>query len=112
MDVADFGVLYDYNAWANRRMLESCAALTPEQFLQDMKSSFASVRDTLAHIFGAQFVWLERWNQRVPQALPTPADFPDYESIRGRLTEMDQQLIAYVSGLNNDALDRILHFKL
>jgi uncharacterized damage-inducible protein DinB len=41
MDVADFRVLYAYNSWANRRTLEACAALTHEQFLRNMKSSFA-----------------------------------------------------------------------
>jgi uncharacterized damage-inducible protein DinB len=112
MDAADLRVLFEYNAWANRRTLESCAALTPEQFLQDMKSSFASVRDTLAHIYGAQFVWLERWNRRVPEALPAAADFPNYESIRARLTEIDQSLIGYVSSLRNDDLSKSIDFKL
>ena len=112
MDAADFGVLYDYNAWANRRTLEACAALTPEQFLHDMKSSFASVRDTLAHIYGAEFIWLERWNSRVPSGLPNPADFPTFESIRSKLTEMDRDLIEFVSGLAPETLLRDLHYKL
>ena len=48
--------LFAYDAWANRRSLGACAALTPEQFTRDLGSSFHSVRDTLAHIVGAQFV--------------------------------------------------------
>ena len=58
--------LFAYDAWANRRSLGACAALTPEQFTQDLGSSFPSVRDTLAHIVGAQLVWLERFHGRVP----------------------------------------------
>ncbi|HEY6465110.1 MAG TPA: DinB family protein [Candidatus Acidoferrales bacterium] len=112
MDAADFRVLFEYNAWANRRTLESCASLTPEQFLQDMKSSFASVRDTLAHIYGAEFIWVERWNSRIPAALPTPADFPSFESIRTALTNMDAALIGFVSGLTPERLSRNLDYKL
>ncbi len=112
MDVSDFRALYDYNAWANRRMLEACAALTPEQFLQDMKSSFASVRDTLAHIYGAEFIWLERWNLRTPAKLPSAGDFPDFESIRNSLTEMDAALIGFAAGLTPEALIRNLDYKL
>ncbi len=112
MDSADFRVLYDYNAWANRRTLEACASLTPEQFLQDMKSSFASVRDTLAHIYGAEFVWLERWNSQEPSGLPSPTDFSTFESIRSKLTERDRALIEFVSRLTPETLSRDLHYKL
>ena len=112
MDIADARVLYEYNAWANRRTLEACGALTAEQFLRDMKSSFASVRDTLAHIHGAEFIWLERWNSRAPTVLPAAADFPNYETIRVRLTGMDQSLIAFVSHLEPDAPSRVLEYKM
>ena len=37
-------VLYDYNAWANHRELDAASALTPEQFLKPMGSSFSSIR--------------------------------------------------------------------
>lgn len=47
MDVADFRVLYGYNAWANQRTLTACAAPSAEQFLKDFKSSLASLRDRL-----------------------------------------------------------------
>lgn len=112
MDVADCRVLYEYNAWANGRILEACAALTPEQFLRDMKSSFASVRDTLAHLYGAEFIWLERWNSRTPTAFPAAADFPALEPLQEKLPAMDRALIEFVSGLTSEELARTLHYKL
>jgi uncharacterized damage-inducible protein DinB len=112
MDAADFRVLFDYNAWANRRVLDACAPLTPDQFLQDMKSSFPSVRDTLAHLYGAEFVWLERWNSRAPAKLPAAADFPDFESVRAALTKLDRDLITFVGGLSPETLARNLDYKL
>ena len=51
--------LYDYNAWANRRQMNAASALTPEQFTKPLGSSFSSVRDTLAHICGAEWIWDE-----------------------------------------------------
>jgi uncharacterized damage-inducible protein DinB len=112
MDTADFRALYDYNAWANRRTLDACLALSPEQFLQDMKSSFASVRDTLAHLYGAEYVWFERWSGRTPQSFPAAVDFPDFNSIYTRLTELDAALIAFVGGLDEAKLSRVLEYKL
>ncbi len=112
MDAADFRVLYDYNAWANLRTLEACAVLTPEQFLQDMKSSFSSVRDTLAHIYGAEFIWFERWNLRSPSGLAAASDFPIFELLRRKLTELDRSLIDFVAKLTTEDLSRDLHYRM
>ena len=54
MTPQEMRLLYDYNSWANRRSLEAASALTADKFVQPMGSSFGSVRDTLAHIWGAE----------------------------------------------------------
>ena len=51
MNAEDIPPLYDFNSWANHRRLDSCAALSNEQFTRDLGSSFKSVRDTLVHIY-------------------------------------------------------------
>ncbi len=61
--------MFQYNHWADRRMLDACAALTNEQFTRDLGSSFSSVRDTLAHLYGAEWIWNERFKGRSPSAL-------------------------------------------
>ena len=54
MTPEEMRVLYDYNAWANQRQLRAVSKLTTDAFLKPMGSSFGSVRDTLAHIYGAE----------------------------------------------------------
>jgi uncharacterized damage-inducible protein DinB len=111
MNKEDFSVLYDFNTWANQRTLDSCATLSPEQFTRDLASSFRSVRDTLAHIYGAEWIWLERWHGRTPAALPVAADFPDLESVRRRLTDIDRDLVDYVASLTQEDVQRVVQFK-
>ncbi len=111
MNIEDVRLLYDFNAWANNRTLEACTALAPEQLTRDLGSSFKSVRDTLAHIYGAQWVWLERWHGRVPSALPSAADFPDLETLRRRFAEIDRNLVDYVASLTGDDLQRVVSYK-
>jgi uncharacterized damage-inducible protein DinB len=111
MDIQDFRTLYEYNSWANHRTLDSCASLTPEQFTRDMGSSFGSVRDTLVHILGAEWIWLERWHGRVPAGLPVARDFPDLESVRRRWTEVERDLIDYIASLTPEDLQRTIQFK-
>jgi len=112
MDLNDFRLLYDFNTWANRLTLEACTALSPDQFLRGLGSSFSSVRDTLAHIYGAEWIWHERFLGRVPAGgLPKAEDFPDFASIRGQLTEMDATLVDYVAALKPEELARTVEFK-
>jgi len=67
--------LYDYNRWANRRVLAAAGTLDVAQFVEDRGNSFGSVRDTLAPIFGAEWVWLRRWQGNSPRAYPPAGEF-------------------------------------
>jgi len=104
-------LLYDYNAWANHRVLDACAPLSPDQFTRSLGSSFSSVRDTLAHIFGAEWLWLERFQGRSPASLPEASQFPDFTSLRARWLEHESALLRFVRGLTQDDLNRVMEYK-
>ena len=76
--------LYAYSAWANARILDTAAQLTPEQFTTS-GDGFGSIRDTLVHTASAQWLWLERWRATSPTELWDPADFPDVAALRSPL---------------------------
>jgi len=103
--------LYDFNAWANGRALNGAEKLTAEQFTQPMGSSFSSVRDTLAHIYGAEWIWLERFQGRSPSGLPKADQFADINSLREQWLEHKQQLLQFVHGLTQADLDREMECK-
>ncbi len=110
MTPEDARTLYAYDAWANRRMLDACAALTPEQFTKDLGSSFRSVRDTMAHIMGAEWLWLERFQGRTA-TLPSGDQFPDLASLRARWAEVERDLLAYVGALSAADLERSFDYR-
>jgi uncharacterized damage-inducible protein DinB len=103
--------LYDYNAWANHRALSGAEKLSVEHFTQPMGSSFSSVRDTLAHICGAEWIWLERFQGRSPAALPSTGQFPDVKALREHWLDQEQHLLNFVLGLTQSDLDRELEYK-
>lgn len=111
MTPEEIGLLYDYNAWANHRSLEAASALTAEQFTKPLGSSFSSVRDTLAHIYGAEWVWLERFQGRSPSSLPDTTQFADVASLRERWNEHETRLLTFVRGLAQEDLDRVFEYK-
>ena len=111
MKPEEMSLLYDFNAWANHRSMEAASALTPEQFTKPLGSSFSSVRDTLAHICGAEWIWLERFQGRSPSSLPDASQFPDVASLQARWDELEGRLLKFVHGLTQEDLDRVLEYK-
>jgi len=103
--------MFQYNQWADRRLLDACAALSNEQFTRNLGSSFSSVRDTVVHLYGAEYVWNERIQGRSPAALVSGAGFPDLASIRAKLEEMDAYYIDFVSKMTQQDLDRVIRYK-
>lgn len=103
--------LYEYNSWANQRSLGAAEKLTAEEFTRPVGSSFPSVRDTLAHLYGAEWVWLERFQGRSPAAFPNLNQFPDVPSLRETWLELEKQMSSFVGGLTQADLDRVIEYK-
>jgi len=103
--------LFEYSAWANRRCLQAAEKLSAEQFTQPLGSSFSSVRDTLAHIYGAEWIWLERFQGRSPSSLPNVKEFVDVAGLRERWLEHEEKLLSFVRGLSQADLDREMEYK-
>jgi uncharacterized damage-inducible protein DinB len=103
--------LYDYNAWADRRVVEAAGALSKEQFVEPLGSSYSSVRDTLAHILGVEWLWLERFGGRSPASIPDGNEFTEISSLKARWTEFEPALLKFVRGLTQAELERVMEYK-
>jgi len=111
MKPAEMVTLYEYNAWADRRALEAASALTREQFTKPLGSSFSSVSGTLSHIYGAEWVWLERFQGRSPAAFPDSSEFADAAKLKASWASFETRLLSFVRGLKQDDLDREMEYK-
>lgn len=101
--------LYRYNAWANARILDAAAGLDGGNLLAP-GDGCDSIRDTLVHTFGAQWLYLERWQGRSPRALPAAAEFPDLAAVRARWDEVERATVAYVAGLTEARLGEVIAY--
>jgi uncharacterized damage-inducible protein DinB len=107
---SDIEFLYQFNDWANALTLNAADALTPEQFNQKQGSSFSSVRDTLAHIFGAEWIWLERWKGVSPKSLADHLDLSSMAAFRREWAVVEQERTELISRLNDEALNKIIAY--
>jgi uncharacterized damage-inducible protein DinB len=116
----DFQLLYEYDRWANNRVLQSVSRLSTEQFARDLGGSFRSVRDTVVHIIAAQWSWLTYWTAPSQTAafledLWVQADalfhanaFPNFEAVRLKWAEVEKMQLEFVNSVTEEALRKIL----
>jgi uncharacterized damage-inducible protein DinB len=104
MDRQDILTLFEYTAWANARTFEAVAELSAEQFTKELTSSFPSIRDTLAHILGAEWVWLKRWQGESPGKLLAGPDYPTVASLRERFAAIEAERRTFIASLPEERL--------
>lgn len=66
MTVVEIRELFDYTEWANNLVLDAAQKLTSDQLHEDVGISHRSILNTMAHMAGAEWVWLERWHGHSP----------------------------------------------
>jgi uncharacterized damage-inducible protein DinB len=109
---SELQTLVDYHYWARDRMLAAVEPLSAEQFLRDLGSSFSSVRDTLAHLHSAEWVWLLRCEGESPtQHLPHDR-FADLDAVRVAWSDTESRLRGLVQNLDEDGANRVMAYRL
>ncbi len=114
----DIQFLFEYDRWANDRTLQAASALTAEQFTRDLGGAFASVRDTLVHILGAEWIWLYFWTAYRDDPTPgaalladarasrnvqfNPALFPGLADVAAKWAELRSQQLAFLNSLTDE----------
>jgi uncharacterized damage-inducible protein DinB len=112
MNKTEILMLFDYSAWANRRILDAAEGLSQEQFTAPAGLNYGSVRGTLVHILGAEMVWRMRCQEGVsPASLPGEDAFPTLAVLRARWEEAEQAWRAFLAGLTDGDLQRIVRYR-
>jgi len=123
MNREDVQLLFEYDRWANARVIQVTAALSAEQFARDLGGSFRSVRDTLVHIFGGEWIWLHYWREASPSfaflaelrsrrdALFNPAAIPSFAAVQAKWAEVEKEQLEFVNGVTDESLGKLLPFR-
>ncbi len=111
MNQADIQLLIEYNYWANARVLNAAAQLTPDRLSAPRGLSHGSVRGTLTHILAAEIVWRLRCQSGLsPAALPAEGDFPTFDILRARWAEEEAALRAFIAALTDEQLSSAIDY--
>ena len=104
MNKKDIHVLYEYNRWANARILGAAAKISEAQFLAPGEFGHGGLRGTLVHTLFGEWIWRMRWQGSAPNVRLKPEDFPTFASLKTRWLEEEMKLMEFVEGLTEKRL--------
>ena len=109
---AQFDMMANYNAFANRRLFEAAAALSEADYRADQGAFFKSVQGTLNHMLVADRIWMKRFTGVGPAPDRLNAIlFDEFAPLRAARETEDGRIRVYVETLSNDELLRKISYR-
>jgi len=110
MNIKDILLIYEYNYWANKKILAASANVTPEQFTAPASFPYGGLHGTLLHTLEAEWSWRSLF-QKIENAseLP-PADYPDLSTIERRWKAEETAMRAYLASLRDEDMESHLRY--
>jgi uncharacterized damage-inducible protein DinB len=104
MNMRDMRMLFEYNSWANARILAAASGISPAQYLTHGAFPHGGLRGTLVHTLFAEWVWRLRWQGTPPEVGWELEDVPTFEGLRTRWLDEKIRLMRFVDGLTDEEL--------
>ena len=96
--------LYAFNRWAERKMLDACRKLSPEQYAAEPVPGWSSIRSSIVHIANATEGWIRALNREEVPSRATEDDLPTVDDVERRLEPVYAILDAVLPGLTPEQL--------
>jgi uncharacterized damage-inducible protein DinB len=110
MNTQDILTLYEYNCWANGRIIAAGANAGLEQFLATAAHSYSSLRGTLVHTLDTEYGWrMLCQHATFTPDLPETA-FPTIDALAQRWREEELAMRDYLAGLSDDDLSGYVRY--
>ncbi len=105
--------IWAYHWWANRNHFDLVAALGEAAARKEIgkQFSFPTLKGMLAHIYGADRVWFERWKGGSPARLYGDADFASLAELRKAWDALEAEQKAFVTSLGTADLKKTHDYK-
>ncbi len=98
---------FEYNDWANQRILKKAAHLDQEQLNRPSQIGERSLRQILFHLLSVERVWrlLAETEQVQPGQLPSPGDMENVQLMQGLQMQEHEAIIAFLAVLGETDFD-------
>lgn len=110
MKTREVKLIFDYNYWANNKLLNSAAKLSREQFIAPADFPHGSLRGTLLHTLDAEYGWRILCEQGLETEDMQDAEFPTISSLKDRWHDEETDMRTYLTTLKDDDLSGIIRY--
>ena len=107
MKVEDIKLYYEYNSWANTRILDAASKLTDAQLTAPNEFGWGDLRGALVHILDAEYGWFSFLFSREDEGILDPESFVDVAALRARWAQQSDITRQCLDTLNDEDLQRI-----
>ena len=110
MNIQDIHLLYEYNYWANKKILAASAKVSREQFTTPASFPYGGLHGTLVHILEAEWGWRALFQKIDDASDLLPADYPALSAIETRWREEEAAMHAYLASLRDEDMESHLRY--
>lgn len=105
MNIQDIKFIYEYNYWANKKILEAASKLTQEKFLAAAEFPFGSggsLRSTILHIVDAEYGWRGFFEFKKFGEDLNADDFPTLQALEKKFQEEEASMRAWLNRITDE----------
>jgi len=104
--------LYEYNYWANAKILNAASKLGNDIFIAASHLSHGGLRGTLHHTYTAEYLWRMRLHERISlSSIPPETMYHDLNSLRMAWNEEETLMRGFINSLTDAGLQEVITYK-
>jgi uncharacterized damage-inducible protein DinB len=107
---ADLRTLWEYNTWANGRILAAAGRLPTAALREPVDSGHGTLFGTLLHMLDTEYGWRMLVEQGTETPVLTEQDIPDLTALAERFTAEGAAMREYLAALTDESLAKPLRY--
>jgi uncharacterized damage-inducible protein DinB len=110
MNIQDIRFIYDYNYWANGKILEAASKVTEEQFVAPSEFPMGPLRRTMLHVVDAEYGWRGFFEAKKFNEDLNPEDFLTFELLERKFREEEKSMRACLDRLTDEDVNNHIQY--
>jgi len=100
-----------YNAWANKIIIEQINQLSEEQLYKEIASSFNSIYKTILHLMDVESIWWQRLKLAEHVEWPGKSFSGSFDELSKKLLQLSQQWEEWIRNANDANITHVFAYQ-